>query len=144
MVASHMTAEDEIRAADQAWLEAFAAGDLERSVGFCVEDCEVLPEHAPAARGRAAIRRLFERWFKPDLKINWTPDAVEAAQSGDLGFSSGSYEMSFKDASGRTVSDKGKYVVVWKRQSDGSWKVVRDISNSDLPSAPLPGSATRE
>ena len=124
-----MTPEDEIRAADQAWLEAFAAGDLERSLQFCADDCAVMVPNAPAAQGRAAIRELFRGWFKPDLKIRWMPDRVEA--SGSLGFSSGSYEMSFED-SGRTISDRGKYVIVWKKQANGSWKVVRDISNSDL------------
>ena len=128
-----MSVEDEIRAADRAWLEAFAAGDLDGSLAFCAEDCEVLPEHAPRARGREAIRELFARWFKPGLKISWTPDTVGAAASGDLGFSSGSYQMSFIDAAGNVVSDHGKYVVVWKKQADGSWKVVRDISNTDLP-----------
>ena len=125
-----MTAEDEIRAADQAWLEAFAACDLERSLAFCADDCAVMPEHAPAAHGLEAIREVFCGWFKPGLKIRWTPDRVEA--SGELGCSSGTYEMSFKDPSGRTVSDRGKYVVVWKKHPNGSWKVVRDISNSDL------------
>jgi len=124
-----MTAEDEIRAADQAWLKAFAARDLEKSLSFCAADCEVLPQHAGAAKGPEAIRELFHRWFKPGLKIRWTPDRVEA--SGELGFSSGSYEMSFEE-SGTTISDRGKYVIVWKKQADGSWKVVRDISNSDL------------
>jgi ketosteroid isomerase-like protein len=125
-----MTGEDEIRAADQAWLEAFAAGNLERSLQFCADDCEVMPQNAPAAKGLDAIRSLFREWFKPGLKIHWTPDRVEA--SGDLGFSSGTYEMSFED-SGRTVRHRGKYLIVWKKQPDGTWKVVRDISNSDLP-----------
>jgi uncharacterized protein (TIGR02246 family) len=125
-----MAAEDEIRAADQAWLKAFAARDLERSLQFCADDCEVMPQNAPAAKGRDAIRLLFGKWFKPGLKIRWTPDRVEA--SGELGFSSGTYEMSFEE-SGTTVSARGKYVCVWKKQADGSWKVVRDISNSDLP-----------
>jgi len=125
-----MTAEDEIRAADQQWLKAFAAGDLDAALGFCAPDCAVLVANAPSAEG-PAIRELFAGWFKPGLKINWTPARVEA--SGDLGYSSGTYEMSFQDPSGRTINDHGKYVIVWKRQRDGSWKVVRDISNSDLP-----------
>jgi uncharacterized protein (TIGR02246 family) len=128
-----MSAADEIRAADQEWLKAFAAGDLEKSLAFCAEDCAVLAANAASAEGREAIRRLFAGWFKPGLKITWTPTKVEAAGSADLGYSSGTYQMSFQDASGKTVSDQGKYVVVWKKQPDGSWKVVRDISNSDLP-----------
>ena len=128
-----MTPEDEIRAADQRWLEAFAAGDLEGSLGFCAEDCAVLPPNAPLVQGREAIRELFSGWFKPELKISWTPQQVEAASSSDLGFSRGTYQMSFRDFEDEVVSDRGKYVIVWKKQTDGSWKVVLDISNSDLP-----------
>ena len=43
------------------------------------------------------------------------------------------YEFIAKEASGKTVSDKGKYLTVWKKQPDGSWKVLLDIYNSDLP-----------
>jgi ketosteroid isomerase-like protein len=31
------------------------------------------------------------------------------------------------------VEDRGKYLEIWKRQADGSWKVALDIFNSDLP-----------
>ncbi len=41
--------------------------------------------------------------------------------------------MSFNDPSGKMISDKGKYVTVWKKQADGSWKVMLDIFNTDLP-----------
>ena len=41
--------------------------------------------------------------------------------------------MSFRDTSGKAISDKGKYLMVWKKQADGAWKVLFDMSNSDLP-----------
>jgi ketosteroid isomerase-like protein len=41
--------------------------------------------------------------------------------------------MTFNDPTGKTVSDKGKYVTVWKKQKDGSWKVLLDVFNTDLP-----------
>ena len=129
-----MTAEDEIRAADREWLKAFAAGDLEGSLAFCADDCTVLPPNAQAVEGREAIRELFFSWFKPELKISWMPQQIAAASSGDLGFSHGSYEMSFRDSSGAMVRDRGKYVIVWKKTSAG-WKAILDISNSDLPAA---------
>ena len=91
----------------------------------------MLPEHVPAAKGLEAIRELFRSWLKPGLKISWTPHRVDV--SGNLGVSSGTYEMSFDGPAGKPISDRGKYVVVWKKQADGSWKVIRDISISDLP-----------
>ena len=54
------------------------------------------------------------------------------ASSGELGYTSGTYDFSIKDASGKTISDKGKYLTVWKKEADGAWKVLFDTYNSDL------------
>jgi ketosteroid isomerase-like protein len=53
------------------------------------------------------------------------------AKSGDLGFTTGTYEDSFKGTDGKMVSEKGKYVCMWKKQKDGTWKAIHDIWNSD-------------
>ena len=53
--------------------------------------------------------------------------------SGDIAVESGSNEMTMTPAGGKPMTDKGKYVTTWKRQTDGSWKIVRDIMNSNLP-----------
>lgn len=126
--------EDAIRAADQQWLKVFAARELEESVAFCSDDGSVLAPNVPIATGKQAIGKLFSGFFAlPNLNISWQPDKAEVAKSGDLGYTSGKYQMRFNDASGKLISDRGKYVTVWKKQRDGSWKVFLDIFNSDLP-----------
>jgi ketosteroid isomerase-like protein len=69
----------------------------------------------------------------PNLKITWQADNANVARSGELGYTSGAYQMSFTDAAGKTIPDNGKYVTVWRKQADGNWKVVLDIFNTDLP-----------
>ena len=54
----------------------------------------------------------------------------------DLALETGSGEITLKPKKGAPITDKVKYVTVWKKQADGSWKILRDINNSDLP---LPG-----
>jgi ketosteroid isomerase-like protein len=56
---------------------------------------------------------------------------VEAARSGDLAYETGTFEESFKDASGKTVRALGKYVVVRKKQASGQWKAILDVFNTD-------------
>ena len=63
----------------------------------------------------------------------FTTDDVDVA--GDLVVETGRYEMTFQPKGAKEMKDKGKYVVVWKRQSDGSLKIYRDVGNSDLPPA---------
>jgi ketosteroid isomerase-like protein len=41
--------------------------------------------------------------------------------------------MDAQAKAGPEIKDKGKYLTAWQRQSDGGWKIVRDINNSDLP-----------
>jgi ketosteroid isomerase-like protein len=128
---------DALRAADLSWMKVFAAKDLEKSVAYCAEEGSVLSPNAPIATGRDAIRRLFAGFFAlPNLEISWQPTRAEVARSGELGYTTGTYQMTFKDPAGKTISDKGKYVTVWKKQADGSWKVLLDTFNSDLPAAP--------
>jgi ketosteroid isomerase-like protein len=56
------------------------------------------------------------------------------AASGDLGYTFGNYVLKAKDKDGKPVVEYGKYATVWKKQKDGSWKVVMDMGNSS-PSA---------
>ena len=124
------------RAADAAWLKAFAAQDLDKSVAFFDTQGSMLAPHAPIATGKKAVAKLIAMGFAlKDYKLKWRPNKAAVARSGELGYTCGSYDVSFKDASGKTITDKGKYLVVWKKQRDGSWKVLFDASNSDLPPA---------
>lgn len=132
-------AEEAIRAADQGWARVFGAKDLKASVDFCTDDAAFMAPNAPLAAGKQAISQSFAFFFTlPDIKINWHPTKIEVARSGELGYSSGVYEMNFKDPAGKPATDHGKYVTIWKKQSDGMWKVAYDIFNSDLPATPAP------
>jgi ketosteroid isomerase-like protein len=127
-------AEASIREADQQWLKVFAAKDLDKSVAYCVDDASAMSQNTPIATGKEAIRNLFSGFFAlPNLKISWQPNRIEVAKSGELGYTSGSYHMTFNDPSGKQLSETGKYVTVWRKQSSGGWKVVLDIFNSDAP-----------
>jgi ketosteroid isomerase-like protein len=125
---------DAIRAADAAWLKVYAAQDFDAAVAFCDEHGSMLVPNAPIATGKKAIANLIAAGFAlRDYKLTWHPDKAGVARSGELGYTSGKYKVSFKDESGKTISDKGKYLMVWKKQSDGAWKVLFDMNNSDLP-----------
>ena len=135
-VAGAQTAANAIRKADQDWLRVFAAKDLTKSVEFVLADGSVPAPNAPIATGHEAIGKLFEGFFSiPELKIEWHPSKVEAARSGELGYSTGAYQMTFKDTSGKTIADHGKYVTVWKKHG-AQWKVAYDIFNSDVAPPP--------
>lgn len=102
------------------------------------DDASVLFANAPIATGKEAITKAWAQLFEtPGSSVSWQAVKVEVARSGDLAFSQGTYEITMNDPKGNPVTDRGKYVVVWKKQADGRWKALADIGNSDLP-LPLP------
>ena len=137
--ASDKKSVDSLLAADAGWMKAFSAKDLAQSVAYFEENGSMLGPNAPIATGREAITKNLSQFFAlPNVNLTWQADKAEVARSGELGYTSGTYRMTFSDPSGKTVSDKGKYVTVWEKQKDGSWKVALDIFNTDLPAAGAP------
>ena len=101
----------------------------------------VLAPNEQMASGKEAIRKVISDLFAmPGFSVKWQPTKVEAARSGDLGYAWGTYELTANDPKGNPMTDRGKYVEVWKKQADGSWKAIVDTFNSDLPAAPPPPS----
>lgn len=128
-----------IKSTETAW--AKAANNADQFLTFYANDAVALAPGAPTAVGKEAIRNVLNPMFSaPGFMLNFQSTKVEVAKSGDIGYSQGTYEMTMNDAKGKPMTDKGKYITVWKKQADGSWKAIQDIFNSDLP-APAPASA---
>jgi ketosteroid isomerase-like protein len=67
---------------------------------------------------------------KPGNALRWQPEWAEA--QGDLGYTTGKWQLHALGADGQDqVKATGKYVTVWRRQPDGTWKVVFDMGNDD-------------
>jgi ketosteroid isomerase-like protein len=71
----------------------------------------------------------------PGAAISWTATKVEVTKAGDLAYVSGTYEETLTDARVKPGKDRGKYLEIFKKQADGTWKCIRDIWNSDLPAS---------
>jgi ketosteroid isomerase-like protein len=124
--------EETLRDLDDQWSKAAGAKDVDKTVSYYSEDAVVMPPNAASATTKEAIRALWKDLLT-DAKISWKTKKVEVAQSGDLAFLSGTYEVTLNDPTGKTVNDRGKYLEVWKKLADGTWKCVADAWNSDLP-----------
>ncbi|MEP7011207.1 MAG: DUF4440 domain-containing protein [Acidobacteriota bacterium] len=79
-------------------------------------------------RGREAIQKALALSFAaPGFKLNWTPIRAEVSTDGRLGYSYGQYERRINSPDGQPVNRGGTYVTVWKKQDDGSWKVLSNF-----------------
>jgi len=103
-------------------------GTAEAFKMYLTEDAIQLPTRSNPIIGRDAI---FENMSKSDSNymLAWDPQAAVVAQSGDLGYTWGFFTMSWTDENGETKKSPGKYLNIWKKQADGSWKVAVDMGN---------------
>ena len=77
--------------------------------------------------------KLDHQDLPPDLSVTWAPQGAEIAQSGELGYTWGRWSNVTYAADGTMLDTYGKYVTIWKKQDDGSWKIAIDIWNSEDP-----------
>jgi uncharacterized protein (TIGR02246 family) len=119
-----------IRAASTAWSQAAQAKDLDKAVSMYTDDAIAFQDKGPMMKGRENIREGWKTMLAlPGPGLSFAPTAVEVAKSGDMAYEYGLYDMVTTDKKGKTNDEKGKYVTVWKKQGDGSWKVAIDIDN---------------
>jgi uncharacterized protein (TIGR02246 family) len=136
--------ETTLRNLDAEWSKAAGAKDLEKTASYYTDDALVLPLNMPTITGKQQARAMWQGMFSvPGFGGGWKATKVEVARSGDLGYVTGTYELSETDANGKPMVDKGKYLEIWKKQADGSWKCVADMFNTDLPSMTAGDKPTR-
>jgi ketosteroid isomerase-like protein len=117
---------------DEAWSNTAATKDAAKVGAFYADDAIAYPPNEPAVFGRTAATKVWAAYFaEPSFTISWKTTHAEVAASGDLGYTAGTYQDSYTGADGRIVHEVGKFMCVWKRQADGSWKAYRDFWNSD-------------
>lgn len=122
-----------LRVMDDEFVRNANAGDVETLVStFYAEDAELLPPGAPVMRGHAEIRDCWKGMVSAGLNITIL-EAKRIEESGALAYASGVYELTLSPPGGGTIADNGKYIVVYRRQADGSWKAIADIFNSSRP-----------
>jgi uncharacterized protein (TIGR02246 family) len=126
---------DADRTANRQVVEKFTKGvlasDFASVAALYTPDGTMMPPNEPTLRGRDAIQKWMAG-FPKIATFQATDDEIEG--SGDIAYVAGRYKMSFTPPGAKApVTDSGKFVEVRKKQPDGSWLILRDIFNSDVP-----------
>ena len=113
------------------------AGDVARLVTHYDADAKVLPNGMPAAHGHAEIQKSLGEFLGAFTITDAELTTTDLTVKEDMAIETGALRMVMQPKQGgEAVTDIGKFVVVWKKQADGSWKLWRDIFNSDGAPAP--------
>jgi uncharacterized protein (TIGR02246 family) len=123
-----------IRAADAEWVKAIATKDIQQSTSYYADTAQLFAPNAPAAQGKDAIQKAFTGLLAmPDFALTFGPTQVEVSRSGDLAYETGNYELTTNDKKGKPQTTKAKYVVVWGKQPNGTWKALVDSPTTTTP-----------
>jgi uncharacterized protein (TIGR02246 family) len=112
---------------------SLSSGNIDDWIGLWAEDGIQMPPGSPPAVGREAIRAKMKSILdRVSFDISITNE--EVAVAGEWAFSRGVYKATLtpKDGSKPSLID-GKYMTILRKQPDESWKIYRDIFNSNAP-----------
>jgi uncharacterized protein (TIGR02246 family) len=109
------------------------AGDADRWTALWTEDGVQMPPDEPAVVGKARIRERIGAALDR-FKFDMTITNREMRTAGDLAFARGTYKATLTPKQGgKQIPIDGKFMTIMVRQPDASWKIHRDIFNSNVP-----------
>jgi ketosteroid isomerase-like protein len=109
----------------EAWVQDLRTKQLEPILKFYAADAAFLLPSGERIAGSAALRNLFQNimaTFNSDLTLH----SQNLETSGDLAYDSGDFQENLTTiATGSTITSKGSYIIIYKRQPDGSWQIIQ-------------------
>jgi uncharacterized protein (TIGR02246 family) len=131
--------EADARALREGEIAAFAKDwggkDTDRIAAHFTDDGNVMVQNSPMMTGKDAIgKAMKDAVADPNWSLALQPVQVEASKAGDLGYTRGTYVLTATDpVSKKAVTEKGRFVTIFRKEGDGSWKAVQDIHNAEAP-----------
>jgi len=121
-----------VRQAELAFAASVAANEPEKFASMIDEDAVFVG--AAVTRGRAAIVESWKAFFGPERpEFVWKPEIVELSGDGTLGMTRGPWTMKGQGPDGKPFERSGVFNSIWRRQPDGSWKIVFDMGCPGCP-----------
>jgi ketosteroid isomerase-like protein len=117
----------------EAWVRDLRTKQIEPILKFYAPDAAFLQPNGERITGSAALRTLFQTimaTFNSDLTLH----SQNLETSGDLAYDSGDFQETLTTIStGAKISSKGCYVIIYKRQPNGSWQIVQQVWTGTPP-----------
>lgn len=124
-------AEAAVRRLTQEWVLACNTRHLDDLLDLYITDALVLRSNLPPVRGATAVREFFFSALDAGLgEVEVEPVRVEVV--GDMAYEAGRCSALVPSATGKRREERGKYLWVFSRQSNGEWKLAADCWSSDL------------
>jgi ketosteroid isomerase-like protein len=122
-----------IDSAETRFSTALMKGDTAGISSIYADDAVILAPNMKAARDRASRSQMHAAMLKDVTYPSVSLKSEDLIVSGDYGIETGAYRMTIQPKGAKPMEDVGKFISIWKKQPDGSWKMIRDMFSSDLP-----------
>jgi uncharacterized protein (TIGR02246 family) len=109
--------------------KAVRKGDGAAIAALYAEDATLLPPDSNMIKGRGGIEAFWKGGLQMGIK-EAVLTTVDVSAAGELAYEIGTFALKVQPEGKEPIGQKGKYVVVWKKAPDGSWKLHVDIWNS--------------
>ncbi len=110
------------------------SADVDAWISLWTDDAVQMPPDRQAVVGKEAIRAGFAFGSTLFLRKDFVITTAEVRRAGDLAFARGTYTLTLTPkAGGSDISVDGKFMTIFEKQQGGSWKIHRDIFNSNVP-----------
>ncbi|HZR78863.1 MAG TPA: nuclear transport factor 2 family protein [Chthoniobacterales bacterium] len=109
------------------WVDAWDKADASLIAALFAGDGVMLGRNGKLFKGPAQILERMKKVLESAGKgAKATVTTVDLWLDGETAYETGTYTYKFQE-NGKPVNDEGRYVTIWKRQSDGSWKIASDM-----------------
>ena len=134
-----------IKTLETNWQQDYAGKNPDKLSAYYADDAVLMAPGMAATSGKDAIHTLISQMVTdPAMSLKFQASKVDAAKSGEVAWSQGTYTMTMTDPNTKqVVNDHGSYVTIYHKQADGSWKAVSDIASSSVP-PPAPAPETKK
>ncbi len=128
---------DAIQAREREWSAAFLTADGAAVAALYTEDAASIPATGDWHRGRGAIAQDMQSQFdsvtfttREDITDEVIPVGPDHVFEVGHYTASGTYKVG-----GKPRTPSGRYVVLWRKDADGAWRIHRDMG-SEVPAKP--------
>jgi uncharacterized protein (TIGR02246 family) len=111
-----------------------ATGDSADFANLFTDDAIILPPNSNMVQGHDAIESYWASTLRLG-KVNVQLTVKNVFGAGNIAVETGNYDINIQPEGAPPFLDHGKYMVIWQKQSDNSWKLKRDMWSSNLPAA---------
>jgi uncharacterized protein (TIGR02246 family) len=124
-----------VKDVEAAWMKVTATKNADQWVSYFAEDGSGLYPGAGILVGKPALKAAMAPYFAdPNFSLNFQATRAMASKGGDMVYTQGTYTLTMTNPkTKKPMTDKGKYLTIYAKQDDGTWKAVADTFNYDSP-----------